>query len=487
MRVVSHQGLSMLRLVSVLVLMASVVTCGRESEPTVAASAPNNPAGVAKLTADLGLGVPLDADILAMVAEVDTDRIAATIQTLVGFQTRNTCSDNSGTAPGIGAARDWIQSQFAALPGVEVRLDPWTYTKCADGRSRTLHNVIAWIPGTGNPNRLIVLGGHYDSRNTDVTDGANPAPGANDSGSQTALVLEVARVMSHYSFDATVVFAAWSGEEQGLLGSSAFVNGNYRSYFPDGTLELNLTADIVGGDNSVNDLTALQQFRLYSPGTPREISSLDGSSDDTSPSRGLMRHIGYWGGLYVPAMAMIPKLREDRVNRGSDHKSFIGKGIPGVRFIDVNENLAHQHSPDDLYQYVTPSYTGRVAQVVAASAASLARAPTPPQSLSVQRLSSGNLKLTWTPPSSGPVDHYVISARSISENLYRIRAVVPGDAISSTLSLIDDLGIPSGSSYISVAAVDAAGHESLYAYPEYRCTSRSCSVPSGSLNLTATR
>src|ERR1700732_3466296 len=101
--------------------MASVVTCGRESgEPTVAASAPNNPAGVAKLTADLGLGVPLDAEILAMVAEVDTDRIPATIQTLVGFQTRNTCSDNSGTAPGIGAARDWIQSQFAAPPGGEV-------------------------------------------------------------------------------------------------------------------------------------------------------------------------------------------------------------------------------------------------------------------------------------------------------------------------------------------------------------------------------
>jgi acetylornithine deacetylase/succinyl-diaminopimelate desuccinylase-like protein len=453
----------MLRLVALFAWMASIAAWGR------------------------GWAAPLDADILAMVADVDSNRIAANIQALVGFKTRNTCSDNSGTAPGIGAARDWIQGQFAALPGVEVRLDPWTFTKCPDGTSRTLHNVIAWIPGAVDPNRLIVIGGHYDSRNSNVTDGANPAPGANDSGSQTALVLEVARVMSHYSFGATVVFAAWSGEEQGLLGSSAFVNGNYRKYFPNASLELNLTADIVGGDNSVNDLTALQQFRLYSPGTPREVSALDGSSDDTSPSRGIMRYIGHWGRAYVPTMTMLPKLREDRANRGSDHKSFIGKGIPGVRFIDVNENLAHQHSPDDLYRFVTPSYTARVAQVVAASAANLARAPAPPQSLSVQRVSSGKLKLAWTAPRSGPVDHYVISARSVNENLYRTRVEVPGTAISSTLSLVNDLGIPGGSSYISVAAVDVAGHESLYAYPEYRCTSRSCGVQNGSLDLTATR
>jgi hypothetical protein len=211
----------------------------------------------------------LDPEILAMVAPVELEPIAADLETLVGFQTRNTCSDNTGAAPGIGAARDWIGSQLAALPGLEVRLDPWTYTGCG-GSSRTLHNVIAWIPGSGDPNRLIVLGGHYDSRTTGGTDGTNPAPGANDSGSQAALLLQVARLLAGHSFDATIVLGFWSGEEQ-----------------------LNLTFDIGGGDNTVNDLTALHQFRLFSPGTPREISSSDGTSDDTSPSRGLMRHIGY--------------------------------------------------------------------------------------------------------------------------------------------------------------------------------------------------
>jgi acetylornithine deacetylase/succinyl-diaminopimelate desuccinylase-like protein len=430
----------------------------------------------------------LDPDILLMVSQVNDSLVAQNIQTLVSFGTRNTCSDNSGASPGIGAARNWIQSQFAALPGVQVRLDPWTYTGC--GGTRTLHNVIAWIPGTGHPNRLIVIGGHYDSRNTSVNDGVNPAPGANDSGSQAAAVLEAARVMAGHTFDATIVFAAWAGEEQGLLGSAAFVNTNYRTYFPNGTIEFNLTCDIVGGDNTVNSGTALQQFRLFSPGTAREISSgAVGTTDDTSPSRGVMRHIGYWGASYVPTMTMLPQLREDRPNRGSDHKSFIAKSIPGVRFIDVNENLNHQHTANDLYVYVTPAYTARIAQVVLATAASLSRAPTPPRNVVAQRLSSSLVKLTWAAPSSGsPVDHYVISARRTTENFYRTRYVVSGTATTASPRVVEDLGITGGASYfVSVAAVDAAGHESLYGYPEYRCTSSGCVVQTGSTNVTATR
>jgi peptidase M28-like protein len=469
-----------------LVAAIALVTC---NEPTPPPSAPESPAldEVPPAPRTTPMGSLLDPEIFDIVVPADLSRIASDVQALVGFETRNTCSDNSGTVPGIGAARDWIQAQLAALPGLEVKLDPWTYGGCA-GNPRTLHNVIGWIPGSGSPNRLIVIGGHYDSRTTGSTDGTSPAPGANDSGSQVALVLEVARLLAGRSFDATVVFALWSGEEQGLRGSAAFVNGNYLSYFPEGTLELNLTFDIVGGDNTANDLAALQQFRLFSPGTPREISSTDGTTDDMSPSRGLMRHIGYWGASYVPSIAMVPRLREDRPNRGSDHKSFIAKGIPAVRFIDANENLAHQHSPNDLFAYVTPAYTAQLAQVVAASVASLARASTPPRSMTAQRLSSSRVKLGWTAPAAGPpVDHYVVSARSVRENLYQTRFVVGGDATSATLDVLQDLGIVSGSYYVSVAAVDAAGHESLYAYPEYRCSSWGCSVPSGSLSVTTTR
>src|SRR5439155_12496871 len=103
------------------------------------------------------------------------------------------------------------------------------------------------------------------------------------------------------------VFADWSGEEQGLHGSAAFVS-HYRDYFPNGTLELNLNSDIVGGDNTVNNATALQQFRLFSPGTPREVSSTPtGSTDDTSPSRGIMPQIGYSGSAYGPPTTTQPQ------------------------------------------------------------------------------------------------------------------------------------------------------------------------------------
>jgi hypothetical protein len=467
------------RLVALLVLSA---IAPRESF-VAAASPPNSSASVTSQPL-------LDPDILSMLSQVDANRISADIQTLVSFGTRNTCSDNSGASPGIGAARDWIKNRYLSLPGLQVTLVPWTYGGCGDGTKRTLHNVIAWIPGSGHPNRLIVIGGHYDSRTTNGKDGVSPAPGANDSGSQTALVLEAARVMAGHVFDATVVFADWSGEEQGLQGSAAFVQ-HYRNYFPNGTLELNLNSDIVGGDNTVNNATALQQFRLFSPGTPREVSSTAvGSTDDTSPSRGIMRHIGYWGGAYVPTMTMLPQLREDRPGRSSDHKPFISRSVPGVRFIDVNEKPSHQHSPNDLFIYVTPAFTARVTQVVVASAASLSLSPTPPLNMIASGISSNTVQLTWSPPASGsPVDHYVISARTSAENFYRVRMVVSGNLTSATADVFQDLGIPAATAYyVSIAAVDAGGHESLYAYPEYRCDfTNACSQPDDALNVTATK
>ena len=466
-----------LPLVALLLLSATV-----PRESFAAATAPPNS------SASLTSQPLLDPGILRMLNRVDANRISADIQTLVSFGTRNTCSDNSGASPGIGAARDWIRNRYLSLPGLQVRLVPWEMGGCGDGTTRTLQDVIAWIPGRKHPNRLIVIGGHYDSRTTNSRDGVNPAPGANDSGSQTALVLEAARVMAGHVFDATVVFADWSGEEQGLLGSKDFVQ-HYLDYFPNGTLEFNLNSDDVGGDNTVNDATTLQQFDLFSPGTPREVGfSPSGSTNNTSPSRGIMRQIGYWGGAYVPSMTMLPQLRECPPRRQSDHSSFIASGIPGVRFRQVNKDPTHQHSPNDLFIYVTPAFTARVCQVVVASAASLARAPTPPLNMVATSTSLGTVQLTWSPPASGsPVHHYVISARTWTENLYRTRMVVSRDLTSATVDVFQDLGIPPAMAYyVSIAAVDAAGHESLYAYPEYRCDSRNrCSQPAGALNVTA--
>jgi hypothetical protein len=435
----------------------------------------------------------LDPEIVSIVAQVSAAHLSDHVNTLVAFGTRNSCSDNRGGpahTQGIGAARDWIKQLLSAIPGLHVTLDNFTMPGCANG-SQTDQNVLAWLPGSGHPDRLIVIGGHYDSRTIGRNDGTSPAPGANDSGSQTALVLEAARLLANHSFDATLVFVAFAGEEQGLIGSKSLATG-YKKYFtPSATVEAVLNCDIVGGDNSVNSPTTLQQFRLFSPGTPREIVTPIGTTDDTSPSRGLMRFIGSSAQAYVPTMAMLPQLREDRPSRGGDHESFIDQAYPGVRFIETIESpnagttASHQHSPNDLASFITPDYHARVTQVVVATAANLARAPGAPQALVAAGSAATSVTVHWSAPATGAaVDHYVIAARDVGENFYRTRVAVPAAAGSHAVSPAD-LGL-SGSAafFISVAAVDAHGHESLFAYPEYRCDRTSCLVPPAALNVT---
>ena len=430
-----------------------------------------------------GDGSPDDLEIPAMVAAVAEDRIAANITTLASMGTRNSCSSAAGGATGIGAARDWIKAQLSAAGGLQVRLDEYAQSGCA-ATSVLRHNVVAVLPGT-HPSRLIVVGGHYDSRTLDLFDGISPAPGANDSGSQTSVVLEAARVMAGHSFDATLVFVAFAGEEQQLAGSTAFVN-KLATAFPGAVVEAMLNCDIVGGDTTVNDGSALHQFRLFSPGTPREVFGPTGTPDDTSPSRGVMRYVGVWGAAFVPSMTMLPMLREDRPARGGDHEAFIAAGYPGVRFIEPNEALAHQHTGSDLVMYITPSYTARIAQLVVAAAASLARAPTPPTAVTATGNASA-VELRWSQPQVGTVDHYVVAARAVANNFYAQRVRVEPSLTSASLRAAD-LGIEGGGAFhVSVAAVDAAGHESLFAYPEYRCDSTSCVVPPGSLDITAQR
>ncbi len=448
-----------------------------------------------------------DPEITAIIGEVDADRIKRSILRLEAFGTRHSCSPNVQMR-GVNAARDWIFNQFSAIPGLQVRLDSFTHSSCPTAPT---FNVVAWLPGTRHPERLIVVGGHYDSRTVDVNDAVSDAPGANDAGSQTALVLECARVLAGHSHDSTLFFAAFSGEEQGLIGSTALA-GSLNKYVSNAEVVAMLNSDIVGGDNTVNGPAELHQFRLYSPGTPRELfgTEHDGTTDNTSPSRGLMRYVGTVGATYVPTreMIMIPKLREDRPGRGSDHRSFIRKGFPAVRFMETVEcspsppdtsspfpfpglpanclsfTTSHQHSPNDISSFVTPDYTARVAQVVAATAASLARATGAPSDIEVVGNSQG-ATIRWAAPVTGGVDHFVIAARSVGENFYRNRVNVPAMAITRALSAAE-LGLTAGENFfISVAAVDTRGHESLFAYPEFRCDALACVVPPGALNIAA--
>ncbi len=398
--------------------------------------------------------VTTDPEISTIISQVDPNRILNTATTLQNFGTRQSCSTQlAELGQGVTAARDFLFSQYSAIPGLQVRLDPFVHLRCP---TLPTFNVIAWLPGK-TPDRLVIIGGHYDSRTTDVGDNTSPAPGGNDAGAQTGVVLELARVLADHRFDATIVFMSFSGEEQGLFGSGSIAK-NLTRYFPSPHVIAMLNTDIPGGDNTANTAADLLNFRLYSSGIPRERFSTapDGSTDNTSPSRGVMRYVGTWGSAYVPALTMAPKLREDRPGRASDHVSFINNGFPAVRFMetfecspspvdnscgitplpcpppaqipasckDISFITTHQHSPHDLVEFITPSYAARIAQVMASVAASLARAPDSPQNFTATGNAIQGIKLNFNGPQNGDVDHFVVAARSVSENFYRQRIIV---------------------------------------------------------------
>jgi hypothetical protein len=465
--------------------------------PLVLASPPSSP-------------VTTDPEISAIVGIIDANRIFNTAQTLQNFRTRQSCSDQPEPGHGVTAARDFLFNQYKSIPGLQVRLDPFVHGSCPTAPT---FNVIAWLPGR-HRNRLVIIGGHYDSRTTNVLDNTSDAPGGNDSGAQSAVVLEIARVVAGHQYDATLVFIAFSGEEQGLFGSAS-IAANLTRYFDEPNVIAMLNTDIPGGDNTANTAADLQNFRLYSPGIPRERRGTDpdGTTDNESPSRGVMRYVGVWGAAYVPTITMLPKLREDRPGRGSDHTSFISQAHPAVRFMETHECspspvdnscagpfpcpppaqipdlckdttfiTTHQHSPNDLVQYITPTYASRIAQVMASVAASLARAPLVPTEFNASGNTMQSVRFHFEEP-EGRVDHFVVAARSINENFYRQRVAISDDGgrISP-----QKLGFnPGDSFYISVASVDRQGHESLFAYPEVRCDATSCAIPSYANDVTA--
>jgi hypothetical protein len=451
-----------------------------------------------------------DPEISAIVGNINSDNIGSTAETMQKFRTRQSCSGEPEKGHGVDAARDYLFKQYSAISGLQVKLDQYTHPNCT---TLPTYNVIAWLPGQ-HPNRLVIIGGHYDSRTTNVFDTTSDAPGGNDSGGQTAVLLELARVLSGHSFDATIVFMSFSGEEQGLYGSGE-IAANLSRYFTNPEVIAMLNTDIPGGDKSANRTKDFLHFRLYSSGIPRERleTDPDGTTDNTSPSRGVMRYVGTWGGAYVPAIEMKPELREDRPGRASDHVSFINNGYPAVRIMerfecspspvnnscggpypcpppkhipefckDPNFITTHQHSPHDLVKFITPTYAATIAQVIAASAASLARAPGSPQNFDAKGDAVHGIKISFDDPTEGNVDHFVAAARPITSDFYRHRIVVTHD--TKRLITPQELGIKGGASFfVSVASVDKAGHESLFAYSEVRCDSSACKIPTYAQNF----
>jgi len=316
----------------------------------------------------------LDPKIQKIVSEISTDRIAEILKKLESFETRNTLSDSTQPNRGIGAARQWIFDQFKSYsPRLEVSFDTHTIPKAARiYKDIELRNVVAILPGKMQPDRWIMITGHYDSLNLRVPpelrrDPAKaaelPAPGVTDDGSGTACVMECARAMSQYEFDATLVFVAFAGEEQGLVGARAMAK---RLKEKSQTIQAVLNNDIIGSEVSGNGVIDNRRVLVFS------------EEPNDSASRQIARFARRIGERYLPELSVDLIFRYDRFGRGGDHTAFNQEGYAGVRVTTPNENFANQHTPTDTFANTSPSYTAKVVKMNAAVAAAMALAPRAP-------------------------------------------------------------------------------------------------------------
>jgi hypothetical protein len=415
---------------------------------------------------------PLDARIERLLTEISEARLRGTIDRLTSFGTRNTLSDITSASRGIGAARQWIFDELRrSSPKLRVSFD--TYEVPAQGRmvrDTQVRNVIALLPG--RTSRRIYVTAHYDTVSIGpggqhewnlLTAGApespdpqlrtdqdfnTAAPGANDNGSGTALVIELARVLANsgIDFDGTLAFVMWGGEEQGLFGSKLHV-GALTAETP---VEAVLNSDVVGNPRGGGGRMDAASVRVYAAGP------------EDSPSRSLLRYVARVASLYVPGHRVRTLARTDRFRRGSDHTSFSDKGHAAVVFRESNEDFARQHGPSDTSDGVDVGYLAQNARVNAAAAAALALAPAAPRITSeggrplLGRTPTGyDAHLRWR-PSRGAVGYRIYWRDAWSLDWQHTAAVgnltehvIPG------LSIDDHV--------FGVAAVGAGGHESLIA------------------------
>lgn len=323
---------------------------------------------------------------------VSQTRLRADVVSLESFGTRHTLSVQDDPKHGIGAARRWAEGEFrktGAACGncLEVVLPERMVTGERVPVPTRLVNVIAIQRGIERPDEVVIVQGHIDSRVTDVMDASADAPGANDDGSGTALVLEAARVLSKRKFPSTIVYAVLSGEEQGLLGGKLLADYVKEQGW---TVKAVLNNDIVGNTRGSDGLVDDKTVRVFSEG-PRSdgddklraaMRRFGGENDN--PSRNLSRYVA---GLSTPELAVRQIWRTDRMGRGGDHIPFLDAGIPAIRFSVGVENYDHQHQDlrteqgkvyGDTIEFMDFEYLSKVTRLNITALENLANSPLPP-------------------------------------------------------------------------------------------------------------
>src|SRR5438067_3620514 len=419
-------------------------------------------------------------EIARIVSEINARNIENTIRKLVSFGTRNTLSEQNDPNRGIGAARDWLYAEFqkaAAQSGGGMTVEKQIFEQPKAARvpqPTTLTNIVATLKGTQpeSANRVYVVSGHYDSMCSSPTDAKCDAPGANDDASGTAAVLEMARVMAKYKFDATIIFMTVPGEEQGLLGATYFAEQAKKNNMD---IEAMFTNVIIGSSLGGNGVHDPHTVRVFSEGVPSNETqqeattrrSVGGENDSTS--RQLARFIKEVGERYVPSMKVWMIYRRDRYGRGGDHQPFLERGYAAVRFTEPNENYQHQHQNvriengiqyGDLPQFDDFNYIADVARVNAAALAVLASAPARPKNVTFPSGFSNDTPIKWDANKESDIAGYEIVWRDTTEATWT-HSLAVGNVDTYSMK-----GMSKDNYFFGLRAVDKEGNRSPDTYPK---------------------
>ena len=435
-------------------------------------------AGVSAAAVGAQTAAKPDPEIAKMVKEVSAKNIEATIRKLVSFGTRNTLSEQDNPTRGIGAARDWIYQEFVKISKdcggcLDVQKEAFVQPKANRiPEPTTLTNVFAILNGKTDAKRYYVVSGHYDSMCSSPTDAKCDAPGANDDASGTAVSIELARVMSKRSFDATIVFMAVPGEEQGLLGAANFAE---QAKVNKLNIEAMFTNDIVGGVTTQKGSINRNKVRVFSEGVPSSETeqqantrrSVGGEND--SASRQLARFIKEQSARYLKNFGVMMIYRRDRYGRGGDHIPFVERGFTAVRITESDEDYTHQHQNvrtengvfyGDTPEFVDFEYTANVARVNLIALASLANAPAKPVNVGIVTSKLTNdTELKWDANTDADIAGYEVVWRDTTAAEWT-NAKYVGNVLTYTAN-----GMSKDNYFFGVRAVDKAGNRSPVVYP----------------------
>jgi hypothetical protein len=416
---------------------------------------------------------------LAQDTAPDPARLKATVEKLVSFGTRHTLSSADDPVRGIGAARSWVGGEMTRIADacdgcITVANLARTFTNARAPNGVNVVDVLGFQQGL-DPKRVIIVGAHIDSRVSDAMDATHDAPGANDDGSGVALVLEAARILSKEKFRATIVYAVFSGEEQGLFGSTLLAEtAKQRNW----TISAMLNNDIVGNTMGQNGVRVADRVRVFSEGIraaedgPAQMARRGNGGEDDGPSRALAKAIDGVAHSLPGGLDVFVDRRPDRFGRGGDHEPFLKLGYPAVRFSVGAENWTQQHQDvrvengvpyGDTVDKMDFPYLAKVTAINIATIRRLAAAPAAPEGVTVAGALSFDTTVKWQPVAGATA--YRIHWRRNDAQDWQKSTDVPASATSTVLK---DISVDDH--FVGVSAVAANGAESLvsFAGPEPR-------------------